>query len=283
MRTLASLLLLLALPASADPLFYRITDADSSVWLLGSVHALRGGDYPLDDRIENAYREAEHVVLEVDPAELDPAHLATVALPLARYADGSQLADAFSDAEYALLRRHFASLGLDIAQFREFEPWFVALQLFAFELARNGYAGAQGVDAHFAARAVKDAKTTGGLETAAEQFGMFDALPGVAQKQFLLDAVKESGNFRHEMESIVNAWRNGDEAALLAMLEKEFGNTPALRDTLLDARNRRWVDGVETLLAQPGDALVVVGALHLVGEEGLVNLLEAAGHDVEKL
>lgn len=273
---------LAAMPAMAGPLLYRVADADSEIWLLGSVHALRSGDNPLDARIEAAYDRAERVVLEVSPAELDPVHLARVALPLARYADGGNLADVFTREEYARLRQRFSEVGIDVNQLRDFEPWFVALQLFALNLARSDYASAEGVDAYFAARAVADGKETGGLETAAEQFGMFDSLPVDTQKAFLLDSADDIATFEQEMAAIVTAWRNGDEAALTRLLTKEFSTEPELREALLDARNRRWVVAVEDLLAQPGDTLLVVGALHLVGESGLANLLEEAGHSVEK-
>lgn len=280
---LIAYLLLFASPASAAPLLFHVADADSELWLLGSVHALRGDDYPLDERIESAYRDAERVVLEVNPAELDPAHLARIALPLARQVDGEDLADLFSADEYARLRKHVASLGMNIDDFRGFEPWFVALQVFALNLAKSGYVGAQGVDQHFAARAAADDKLTAGLETAAEQFRMFDSLPPATQKAFLLESVDSGERFREELDAIVAAWRHGDETALTKLVEEEFGADPLLRDILLDARNRRWLKDVERILREPGDTLLVVGALHLVGDAGLVKLLRQQGYEVEKL
>lgn len=279
----ALLLFSLAMPALAGPLLYRLDDADSTVWLLGSVHALRDSDYPLDERIEAAYRDAERVVLEVSPGELDPGHLARVALPLARYANGSHLADVMTETEYARVRRHFGSFGVKLAQFREFEPWFVALQAFALNLAKSGYAGSEGVDRHFADRAIADGKATAGFETAAEQFSAFDGLPLETQKAFLLDSVDDNDAFQRHLDEIVAAWRRGDAAALAAVLEREFEGEPALRKALLVDRNRRWVPQIEKLLASGDDGLVVVGALHLVGSGGLVDLLEERGYDVRRV
>lgn len=280
-RFLSALLLLAAAPAFAEPLLYHVKDSDSELWLLGSVHALRSDDWR-DARIEAAYRDAERVTLEVNPAELDPAHLARVALPLARNAKGD-LADLFSEDEYARLRNHFASLGVNINDVRAFEPWFVALQVFALHLAKSGYAGVQGVDRHFAARAVADGKLTVGLETAEEQFRLFDSLPLETQKAFLLDAVDSGERFQEEMDRIVGAWQRGDEAALAKLLADEFDADPVLRDVLLDARNSRWLEDIEQMLRETGDTLVIVGALHLVGDTGLVTLLDSAGYDVEKI
>lgn len=280
---LVSFLAFAAAPALGEPLLYRLDNGDTSVWLLGSVHALTAGDYPLDSRIESAYADAERIVLEVSPEELEPAHIAEVALPLATWDNGQHLADAFTDAEYATLRRYLETFGLDVRQFRNFEPWFVGLQVFALNLAQSGYASAEGVDRHFAARAQADGKLTGGLETAREQFALFDSLPRPVQKTFLLESIKDSKDFEKQLDEIVAAWRRGDEAALAALLETEFDEDPELRDALLVDRNRRWVPRIETLLDSPGDSLVIVGALHLVGHEGVVNLLEDEGYKVTQV
>ena len=280
---LLSFLLAAVSPATAAPLLYRVGDADTTVWLLGSVHALTAADYPLDARIENAYANAERVVLEVSPGELDPAHISQVALPLATYPDGQQLADAFTPSEYASLRNHFETFGLDIRQLRNFEPWFVGLQVFALHLAQSDYVSGNGVDQHFASRALADGKLSAGLETAAEQLGFFDALPAETQKAFLLESIGDSSDFASELDAIITAWRQGDEAALTTLAEAEFGGDAGLRDALLVERNRRWLPQIEELLRAEGDSLVIVGTLHLVGDESVVKLLENEGYEVKKV
>ena len=276
-------LLLFAAPAAADPLLYRITDADSTVWLLGSVHALRAEDYPLDEPIESAYREAERVVLEVNPAELEPSNLLPVLMPLAQAGEGRTLADHFSKAEYADIRESLAGLGLDIEQFKPFEPWFVALQVFSLNLARHGFAAAEGVDTHYAQLAARQGKPVAGLETAREQLELFDNLPAKTQKAFLLDTLEESDQFREEMEKLVSLWRAGDVAALEAMIDEEFAADPALREAMLASRNRNWIKGIASYLDEPGETLVIVGALHLVGDDSVIELLREEGHEVERV
>lgn len=284
MRLTAFIALLLSAPmASADPLLYRVDDQDSTVWILGSVHALQADDYPLGDAIESAYAESDRVVLEVDPAELQPLQMQAVILPLAANEDGRVLKDWFRDPEYARLRREIGEMGLSVEQFAAFEPWFVALQLFAFNLARFGYAASEGVDTHFAARAVADGKQTSGLETAREQLQLFDNLPAGTQKTFLFDTLEESNRFREEMERLVSLWRGGDAAALENLIDEEFANDPELRDAMLAERNRKWIDDIAAYLGKPGGTLVIVGALHLVGDQGVVELLESRGHDVVRV
>jgi len=276
------LVLLLAAPAAAEPLLYRISDADSAVWLLGSVHALRSSDYPLDDRIESAYASADRIILEVDPMELEPAHIAGVMMALGRYEDG-RLSDAFSSDEFLELQLGLAAMGVDIEQLQPFEPWFAALQVFGLNLARNGFAGTEGVDTHFAVRAANDGKSTGGLETAREQLALFDNLPAETQKTFLLETVADSGGFRAEMERLVETWQRGDTDSLQQLIDDEFSDAPELRESMLNARNRNWLQPVTDYLDRPGETLVIVGALHLVGAGGLVELLQSEGYEVERV
>lgn len=283
MSRLALLLgLLLAVPASADPLLYRINDSDSTVWLLGSVHALRSSDYPLDENIESAYRSADRVILEVDPAELEPAHIAGLMTSLARYESG-KLSDAFSATEFERLQDQLAALGVDVQQLQPFEPWFVGLQVFGLNLVRNGFAHAEGVDSHYAARAAEDGKSTGGLETAREQFALFDNMPLELQKALLIDTVADSDGFREEMARLVENWRNGDTRALEQLIEDEFAGEPELRESMLDARNRNWIQPITAFLDEPGKTLVIVGALHLVGDQGVIELLRENGYEVERV
>lgn len=283
MKILLPLLLLLTAPAHADPLLYRIQDADSSLWLLGSVHALRPADYPLSDDIEHAYSDAERVVLEIDPAELDPASLAPIMLELARFERGQHLQGVLDGATFHQLENRLGALGLDAQQFQPYEPWFVALQVFALNLASNGFVGAEGVDRHYADLAKKDGKETGGLETAREQLGFFDSLPMATQKQFLEDTLDETDDFRAEMEKLVATWRRGDAAALEALIDREFAGEPELRRAVLEQRNRNWLEPISTLMQKPGDTLVIVGALHLVGDHGVIELLRRKGYDVERV
>lgn len=283
MRCISILLgLLLTVPVAADPLLFSMRDHDSTVWLLGSVHALRADDYPLDARIESAYADAERVVLEVRPQELDPAHIGPLMMSMGRYEDGV-LEDAFSEAEFQAIRQQLAELGVAVEPLQPFEPWLVALQVFGLNLARHGFASTEGVDTHYATRAAKDGKRTAGLETAAEQFSLFDNLPLETQKTFLQQTLEESAGFREEMTRLVDNWKRGDVDALEQLLENEFGNEPGLRESMLDARNRRWIAPIAGYLDEPGETLVIVGALHLVGDEGVIELLREKGYEVERV
>lgn len=284
-RAIPFLLLLWSLTAVAEsnPLLYEITRGNNTVWLLGSVHALRTSDYPLDSRIETAYTLAERIVLEVDPTELEPQHIGRIALELGRLENDRGLADIFSQHEHDELREGFATLGLDLRQFESYEPWFAALQLLSLNLARHGFATGSGVDRHFAERAVSDKKETAGLETAREQLQLFDSLPMETQKTFLQEALEDSDDFGKQMTDIVSAWRRGDIETLEKLADEELGKDPELREALLSSRNRRWAKEIAGYLDDSRPTLVIVGALHLVGDDGVVELLREKGYEVERV
>lgn len=279
----ALLLGLFAVPAGAEPLLYKLETDKSTVWLLGSVHALRADDYPLDTRIENAYANAERVVLELDPSQLNAATIAPAMARLAQFESGKTLADVASADQRARIRKGLQAYGLDFADVEAFEPWFIALQLVSLNLARHGYLADSGVDRHYGDRAMRDGKKTAGLETINEQLRLFDQLAMPAQLRLLLETIEDREEFDKQMTRIMTAWRNGDTAALAQLADEELGKDPQLRKTLLVDRNRNWAEQIPHYLTDSDDTLIIVGALHLVGPDGLVTLLRKAGYSVEQV
>lgn len=279
----ALLLGLFTVPANSEPLLYKLESDTSTVWLLGSVHALPADDYPLDARIEDAYANAERVVLELDPSQLNAATIGPVAISLAQFESGKTLVDVVSADELAKIRSGLQAYGVDLGDVEAFEPWFIALQLVSLDLARHGYLVTSGVDRHYGDRALKDGKETDGLETVQEQLRIFDQLSVAAQVRMLLEVIEDRAEFEKHMTRIMTAWRNGDAAALAQLADEELGKDPQLRQALLAGRNRNWAEQIPHYLSDGNDTLLIVGALHLVGPDGLVTLLRKAGYRVERV
>jgi uncharacterized protein YbaP (TraB family) len=166
------------------------------------------------------------------------------------------------------------------------EPWFAALTLTMAEMTAAGLDPALGLDKHLARRATRDGKRTAGLETPADQIRLFDGMkPGVQLAQ-LRDVVERSEEIRSETEWLHQQWRDGDVDALYwGMAAAMKARDPALYERINTQRNAAWVSRIKALLDAPGtdDALVAVGSLHLLGAEGLVQQLAAAGYTVERL
>lgn len=265
--------------AGAVPL-WSVQGERCTVWLLGSVHVLREADYPLPDRVQQAYARARRVVMELDLDDIDSIEMQSEMARRGLPGDGPAVRHLLGDADWERARARAAALGLDIRPLGGAEAWLAALMTYNLALARAGYEPALGVDQHLAARAVEDGKVIEGLETLSEQLELFDGLPGGLQRAMFEKSIEELPEVGADVAALVAAWRAGDLGRLERRLDEDFEDFEALRDPLVLDRNRRWVAPVEALFDAEGDSLVVVGALHLVGEGGLPALLEARGHDV---
>lgn len=285
--SLALLALAIAAPgasALADALpLWQIRDADTRVWLLGSIHLLRESDYPLPDPIRQAYADADALVMELDMDDLDTAMVSAVMFARGTPPEGETLASLMGQEHYARAREAAAAAGIDLDRMQGAEPWYAALTLTQMLLMRAGYDPRQGLDAHMAGLARRDGKPIAGLETFEEQIAFFDSLPVALQSDMLLEALAEIEDLEAGMARTVEAWRRGDTAYLADELLEELRRYPDLYDRLVTERNRKWAPRIAALLEREGDYLVVVGALHLVGPDSVLALLAADGIAAEQL
>jgi uncharacterized protein YbaP (TraB family) len=157
------------------------------------------------------------------------------------------------------------------------EPWAVALLYSATQMTRAGLDPQLGVEEQLLRRAAVDHKPITGLETLEFQLSLFDSLSPEAQARLLEMTVAEAGDVERELDGMGTAWRSGDASQLERLLLREYREFPDLYESLVYRRNRDWVPQVEALLQGKDDVLVVVGALHLVGERGLIDLLRRRG------
>ena len=295
-RPLRCLTLLLAGCAGAQPptpALWRVSDADNSLYLLGSFHLLKPDDYPLSATVQAAFKDAEAVLFELPPQEMGAPATATAMARAALRGDGKTLteeigpeldgtlgnwASANSDA--------LAKSGLSAPLLQRFEPWFVALLISNIEMAKLGLDPALGLDIHFVAEAAQAGKPGAGLETGAQQIALLDGMSADEQRQLLRESLAEADEAKARTEALHAAWRRGDDTYLWREMGLEMRRQyPALYRRINVARNEAWLPPLEARLRAPGtdDTLVVVGALHLVGEDGLVAKLRAKGYRVERL
>lgn len=261
------------------PLLWRIADADNTVYLFGSIHALRPGDYPLGPHIEAAYQAADVLVLEIDMSQVDQTALRSLTLQKGLLPEGQSIKNLLTPAAYTETTQHIERLGYDAATLSRFEPWLLSLTMLALETQKAGFDPAQGVDQTFSARAVADGKSIIGLETVEYQLSLFDQMSAAVQEKFLLETLAEAADFDTQLETLVAAWKRGDAKALQHLSLDSLQDYPALYDAIVVQRNRNWVPKIEALLDDNRDYLVIVGALHLLGDDGVVHALEDAGYE----
>lgn len=268
------------------PLLWKVSGNHSSVYLLGSMHLLTSADYPLAPAVDNAFTDSARLVFEIAPEGLDQARLGQLMVHTATRTDGKTLQQTLPPATWNALREYAEAHSLPVAALQNYKPWFVALMVMMGESARMGMDPALGLDQHFMARAAAAGKPTTGLETAEEQIALFDGMGPKAQLQFLQETLGDVPRFKTQMEDLLTAWRNGDEQALLRIgMDEMQAAYPELHQSINVARNRAWLTPIETMLHDKGrrNVLVVVGALHLLGDDGLVRMLQRKGYRVQRL
>jgi uncharacterized protein len=280
----AMALLLIAAVAQAKSFAWKVTGKNGGVvYLIGSVHLLSSDFYPLPPPLEAAYKDADLLVEEVDMAELtDPASQMAL-LGKAMLPSATPLEKVISAETYALLGKRAAALGLPIEPFKLLKPWMAALTLVQVEWQQAGFDPQLGLDKHFYDQAKADGKTTQGLETADYQISRLDGMTMEQQEHLLAESLKEADSEKANMKKLVEAWRTGDAAAVEKIVLSDLKAEPVLYQRLLVERNHNWLPKIEALFARPKHALVVVGAAHLVGTDGLLSALKAKGYAVEQL
>lgn len=253
------------------------------VYLAGSVHVLDPGRSALPAGFDDAYRDAERIVMEIDMDDLDPAVAAAFIAAHARFRNGENLRVLLGPGRYARIDAAARELGLPLGPLAQLEPWAVALTLTQLQLVKLGLDPSHGVEQQLTDRARRDGKPITGLETVEDQLRALDELSYPDQARFLQLTVDEGETIAGELDRMLRAWRTADTATLERLLLDEFEKMPTLYRPLVTDRNRRWLPQIEAFAARDDDTLVVVGALHLVGPEGLLALLRSRGYVPEPL
>lgn len=259
-----------------------VSSPTSRLVLLGSVHMLKPDASALPAEALQAYEHATALVMEVDLNSVSSTDLLTSMSTLAALPEGRTLDQELGRDLYARVKLRAEADGLEAEVLQHTQPWMVALMLDQLQMARLGYASASGVDEQLAQRAAADHKHIIGLETMDEQLGFFAHLSAAQQQRYLRYTLDEQDHAGEELNEMVEAWRSGDSRALEKLLIEGFRDFPDLYRVLTIERNRKWLATLEPLLNGRQDYLVVVGAMHLVGSEGLVALLRTRGYHVEQ-
>jgi uncharacterized protein YbaP (TraB family) len=273
------------------PLLWQVSDADNTVYLLGSFHLLKPDDYPLSGDVNDAFADAEAVFFELPPEEMNSPQLPVQMMQAAVRMDGTRLDSQLPPDTAARLKQWQAAnadalqaSGLTPERMQMFEPWFVGLMISLTEMGKQGLDPKLGLDQHFIAAAGFAGKRTGGFETAAQQIAFLDSMQKDEQLQFIDEALSQAAS--DDLQTLHAYWRAGDADAIWREMGADMqARYPKLYQHINVERNEAWLPKIEQLLAAPGtdDTLGVVGALHLLGDDGVVEKLRAKGFDVERI
>jgi len=260
--------------------FWSVKGAHNTVYLLGSVHVLKPAESDLPPDSTRAYASAKALVMELDLNNLNLESMLGAGASEEMLPEGQTLAGALGAEAYDRFVAHLQPFGVEPEFFSQFQPWFAAITLEQLQLAKLGFESGSGVDEQFAQRAQTDHKPIIALETLDQQLGIFAHLSLAEQRRFLLYTLEDADESASSTDAVIDAWRSGDTQALEHLLSDSYAQYPELFRMLTTDRNRAWLPTISGLLHENQDYLVIVGALHLVGKDGLIRLLEDQGYAV---
>ena len=282
------LLVLLAHPVNAaetgHPLtMWEVAGESNSVYLLGSVHLLRAEDYPLPTGFDTAYADADVLVMEVDMDDLNPFATQAAFTTYGVLQDDRTLRDLMGVELYEQALTAAKAVDIPLDMLSKVEPWYAAMTIEIMMLDRIGFNPTLGIEMYMLSKAKGDGKRIDGFETVEEQIQFLDGMSIQAQREMLISTLTEGAKLGEMMDGLVDAWRHGDVAYLESGMLNELRKHEELNKALVTDRNERWVNRIETLLDDDEDYLIIVGALHLIGRDGVPKQLELSGYRVKQL
>jgi uncharacterized protein len=270
------------LQAQTHNFLWKATGKGNVVYLAGSIHLLTPDFYPLHPVFDNAFKDADLLVEEIDFGEMLGPESQMQALMRGMLPAGQTIDKVLSPATLALVNKTAKELGAPLDALQRFKPWMLALTLEGLELASAGFDPNLGLDKHFYDLAKEGGKATQGLETVEYQLSRLDGMTAEQQDHMLAQTLKEIATEKASVTKLTTAWKSGDAKSVEQLVLGNLKTDPVLYQRLLVERNQNWMPKIEALFARKGHALVLVGAAHLVGPDGLVALLKAKGYTVEQ-
>ena len=246
---------------AGTPALWTLSDEDTMLYMLGTVHLLRPDLDWRSDAINAAFAEADTVVFEADvTSQAAASEMMRFISTEGMLEGGQQLTSLLDEVERGELQKALDHVGMPLGAVQPMQPWWAAVNLSVLQIQKEGYDPNSGVEMVLGAEARAEGKSLAYLETIEEQLGRFAALPMDVQVDFLIGDVHGIG---------------------LLMANPDMMGSDEVYDALLKSRNEIWVGKIEAMLDTPGTRLIAVGAGHLAGEDSVIDMLEARGHTVE--
>ena len=279
-RSLGLMLLIFTVSVSAQTSLWKVTKDDRVLYLGGTVHVLSQEDYPLPEEFAQAFAVSDKIIFETDIAQARSPAFAQNMMQQMLYPPGQSLRNALDKQTYQRLAEYFADK-IPMSQIDGLKPAMVVLMLSAMEFQRMGMVMV-GVDEHFWNQAQKENKQTGTLESIDEQLAFIVNMGKGNENELIQNTLDDIKRTETMIAALKSAWRSGDEEAMKNIILQEMvDDYPQLYQSLLVSRNNNWFPAIEAFLDNDDVELLLVGALHLVGDDGLLQLLRNQGYEVE--
>jgi len=263
---------------------WRVQSKRNTVYVLGSIHLLKKDIYPLSRTIEGAFEKSDVLAVEANVNDISRLDIGKL-MESAFYPVSDSLEKHVSGKTFSLIKEETARAGLPMELVYNQKPWFLGLTLESIELMKSGYDPNYGIDKHFLSKA-EGRKKISELESLDYQINLLAGLNDEEQELFLLYTLRELRILVQEVDKLVDAWKSGAVEKMESTITKSLAEDRrfyTIYDKLIYKRNRNMAQKIEGYLKTNGTYFVVVGAAHLLGDKGIIQLLKDRGYSVEQL
>lgn len=265
---------------AASACVWKVTGPNNQVaYLAGSFHSLRKSDYPLPGAYTTAFNASQRLAYEIRPRDMDRS--STAIDRAGSYPKGDNLKNHVDPRTYAYLKKFFGLLGVSEEKFSRYRPWYLSMALES--PSSHGMSFELGVERFLQKKAEAASKPIEGLESASEHAEVFSGLSEKGSEALLLITFIPAEKGTPTFNQTMSAWRRGDSEFLARTTRAGYNDFPAMANRLLDQRNYRWIPKIEGYLTSGRTYMVVAGAAHMGGSNGVVALLRGKGYKVEQL
>jgi uncharacterized protein len=261
---------------------WSIETANNTIFLLGSLHISPADIYPLPEVIEHAYDKCSKIIFEADIEAVNDPSFQTKIMTLGIYPEGDNLEDNVSTQTFNLLKKRADASGIPIKQLSRLKPWLCALSLSSIEFLKLGFNPAYGIDMYFFNKAKKDGKEVLEFETVEFQLSLMTQMNHKQEEMMLRQTLKDLEVIEKDAANLVKYWKNGDSKGLDSFITESLKGFPELYNRWFLSRNKRWLSEIKKLIGKNENIFIVVGAGHLVGRDGLVELLRKQNYKIHQ-
>lgn len=262
------------------PALWKVADADTTIYLFGTIHLLPEGIEWYAGPVAEAFEKADLLVTEIP--ETPDNESAVMLLKHGTLPAGQTLRGLMNDAERASFDAAMTRVGMPVNAFDRYKPWFAAVVLATLPLQREGFNLSNGVENQLDTRNKALQRERIGLETLDYQLSIFNGFPVEVQKRYLFEVIKAEPTIKEDVAKMIAAWAKGEAAELATMLNAEEED-PAMYQALLTNRNKAWAQWIAKRLDEPGTVFIAVGAGHLGGKDSVQDILATSGHSTQRV
>jgi len=283
LKRLSLVLLLVSQSLLAQTSVWQASNGENTVYLAGTVHMLRAADYPLPAAFDQAYAQADALYFEINIDDMNAVGAQMTLMEQLMYTDGRNIESVLSPEAYDALTTFTADLGVPMMILQNMKPGMLVSTLEILSMQQLGFTP-QGVDMYFHQRAKADGKAIAGFETVEQQIGFLAGMGVGEESEFIMMSLEELEKISTDIEVLVGPWRSGNTQQMNELFVESMKNSaPDAYDLLMASRNLDWMPEIEAMFEDADTELVLVGVAHLIGEDGLIQMLENRGYRLNQL